>query len=138
MNVLPLDTATELAVRVAMVRDSVPMDELAAAVDEMGECRRFDSERWLMDTVGTRSFARDLVRTEQERSICQACSVRDRCLSLAILTGDTRDSIHGGLLPLQQRYVARAAPFVDSSPAPTPLPRRLEKHLEAASTCKAA
>ncbi|MGA4844702.1 WhiB family transcriptional regulator [Streptomyces sp. G45] len=106
MNVLPLDTATELARRVTLVRDSIPMDDLAAAVNELGECRRFDAERWLMDTTGTRSLARDLVRTEQEHSICDGCPVRDRCLSLAILTGDTRDTIHGGLLPVQQRRVA--------------------------------
>ncbi|MET9956289.1 WhiB family transcriptional regulator [Streptomyces sp. NPDC006339] len=126
MNALPLDTATELARRVTLVRDSVPMDDLAAAVDELGECRRFDAERWLMDTTGTRSLARDLVRTEQERSICEGCPVRDRCLSLAILTGDTRDSIHGGLLPVQQRRVAAVLPQEAQAAPLLRLPSRVE------------
>jgi hypothetical protein len=104
---LPFETASELAHRVAIVRASVPMDELAAEVEGMGECQRFDTARWYLGTQGARTLARDLIQTEDEREVCQGCPVRDRCLALAVLTGDTKDSIHGGLLPQQQRQVAR-------------------------------
>ncbi|MGW2865909.1 WhiB family transcriptional regulator [Streptomyces sp. NPDC001205] len=127
MNALPLNQATELATRVAAVRASVPMNDLEAAVEELGECRRFETERWFLGSIGTRSLTRDLVRTEQERSICQACPVRDRCLSLAILTGDTRDTIHGGLLPVQQRRVAAALPQVVATAPLVLLPSRVAR-----------
>lgn len=107
---LPRETAAELAHRVAMVRDSVPMDELGDVVEALGECRRYGTEHWFLDAVGLRTVARDLVRTEPQRGICQTCPVRDRCLALAILTRETDDSIHGGLLPAQQRRVAAALP----------------------------
>ncbi|WP_043271943.1 WhiB family transcriptional regulator [Streptomyces sp. CT34] len=97
---------TELATRVVAVSDSILLADLELVVEEHGECRRYAPERWFLGAVGARTVARDLVRTEQERGICERCPVRDRCLSLAILTGDTRDSIHGGLLPVQQRRIA--------------------------------
>jgi hypothetical protein len=126
MTALPLNQATELARRVAAVRASVPMDELEAVVEEMGECRGFDTERWFLGAGSARTVAHDLVRTEQERDICQACPVRDRCLSLAILTGDIRDSIHGGLLPAQQRRVAAVLPAEEAPTEVLRLPSRVE------------
>ncbi|NXY94477.1 WhiB family transcriptional regulator [Streptomyces sp. BR123] len=104
-----LNTAAHFALRVAAVRDSVPLPELEATVEELGQCRRYDAERWYLGATGSRrTIARDLVRTEEEREVCQGCPVRDRCLSLAVLTGDTDVSIHGGLLPVQQRDVEAA------------------------------
>lgn len=103
---MKLDTVADLVLRVAAVRDSVALPGLESTVEELGECRRYDAGRWYLGTAGSRhTIARDLVRTEEEREVCQGCPVRDRCLSLAVLTGDTDDSIHGGLLPMQQREV---------------------------------
>lgn len=107
---MSLTTAADLAHRVAMVRESVPLADLEDLVEELGECRRSDTERWYLGASGTRTVARDLVQTESERDVCGGCPVRDRCLTLAVLTGDTGDSIHGGLLPVQQRLVAAALP----------------------------
>ncbi|MER6522593.1 hypothetical protein ABT246_37900 [Streptomyces sp. NPDC001553] len=105
---MTLDTAAHLALRVAAVRDSVSLPDLESA-EELGQCWRYDAERWYFGAIGSRrTVARDLVQTEEEREVCQGCSVRDRCLSLAVLTGDTADSIHGGLLPVQQREVEAA------------------------------
>ncbi|MFF4741280.1 hypothetical protein ACFY2W_36165 [Streptomyces sp. NPDC001262] len=120
MNALPLTTATELARRVAMVRDSMALDDLEHAVEELGECQQIGTARWHLGMVGVRTVARDLVRTEPERGICQTCPARDRCLALAVLTSDTDDTIHGGLLPVQQRRVAVAL----SAQTLAPLPRR--------------
>ncbi|MFK0238221.1 WhiB family transcriptional regulator [Streptomyces vinaceus] len=106
---ITLDMAAHFALRVATVRDSVPLPELEAAVAELGQCRQYDAERWYLGATGSRrTVARDLVRTEEEREVCEGCPVRDRCLSLAVLTGDTDNSIHGGLLPVQQRDVEAA------------------------------
>ncbi|MCY0924429.1 WhiB family transcriptional regulator [Streptomyces sp. H27-G5] len=106
---MKLDTVADLALRVAAVRDSVALPGLESTVEELGERRRYDAGRWYLGTASSsRTIARDLVRTEEEREICQGCPVRDRCLSLAVLTGDTDDSIHGGLLPVQQREVGAA------------------------------
>lgn len=79
---------------------------------------------WLLGTAGARTLERDLVATEPERRVCEACPVRDHCLSLAVLTDDTRDSIHGGLLPVQQQRVARAVRNADEDRRSIPFPRR--------------
>ncbi|MFD0353645.1 hypothetical protein ACFVHW_07830 [Streptomyces sp. NPDC127110] len=106
---MALDTATHLAQRVAAVRDSVSLPDLESVVEELGQCWQNGAERWYLGVVGSRrTVTRDLVWTEEEREVCQGCAVRDRCLSLAVLTGDTDDSIHGGLLPVQQREVEAA------------------------------
>lgn len=105
---MPREMALELARRVAVVRESTGMAELEDAVEQLGECQRHDTARWVLESGGARTVARDLVRTETEREVCDSCPVRDRCLALAVLTGDVGGSIHGGLLPQQQRSVARA------------------------------
>ncbi|MEU2834572.1 WhiB family transcriptional regulator [Streptomyces lavendulae] len=127
---MKLDTVADLALRVATVRDSVALTDVESTVEELGECRRYDVGRWYLGS--SRTIARDLVRTEEEREVCQGCPVRDRCLSLAVLTGDTDDSIHGGLLPVQQREV-EAALHRQGNAVVLMLPSRVEHVVEQAA-----
>ncbi|THA47472.1 hypothetical protein [Streptomyces sp. A1136] len=130
---MKLDPVADLALRVAAVRDSVALPDIESTVEELGECRRYDAERWYLGTgSSSRTIARDLIRTEEEREVCQGCPVRDRYLSLAVLTGDTDDSIHGGLLPVQQREV-EAALYRQGNAVVLMLPSRVDHVAEQAA-----
>lgn len=130
---MKLDTVADLALRVAAVRDSVALPDIEFTVEELGECRRYDAGRWYLGTVSSGlTIARDLVRAEEELEVCQDCPVRDRCLSLAVLTGDTDDSIHGGLLPVQQREV-EAALHRQGDAVVLRLPSRVDQVVEQAA-----
>lgn len=102
-------TVGDLAARVGLAA-ATPLPELEHVVTALGACQYApDPSAWWIGRRGrnARQVAADRAQAADALMVCDGCPVRDRCMALAVLTGDTRTSVRGGLVPAELAAVAR-------------------------------
>lgn len=82
------------------------LESLSDAVDAGAACTRsaLPIEAWLPTQ---RTIAATRAETEPARAVCDACPVRLRCLTRALVTDLGRQDVAGGLVPREMRQLRR-------------------------------